>query len=77
MTKNNIVLNGLMAVALLGTSGCWTQHGNQPGVGGHVGGSVDSSDRPIRTNNAFASGSPNDHVGGKSAQLAASAHGSD
>ena len=75
MTRNNIIFNGLMAVVLLGTSGCWTGNGNQPGGGGNVGGSVRSSDRPIKTNGAFASDGINGRVSGKGAQLAVSTEG--
>ena len=74
-TRNKIILNGLMAVALLATSGCWTPHGNQPGGGGQTGGSVRSSDRPIKTNGAFASDSSSDRVSGNGAQLAVSSNG--
>ncbi len=74
MTRNNIILNGLMVVALLASSGCWTNHGNQPG-GGQVGGSVRSSDRPTKTSGAFASDNTNDHGSGQGAQLAVSGSG--
>jgi len=75
MTTSNIILNGLMAGVLLATSGCWTQHGNQPGGGGSVGGSVRSSDRPDKIVGSFASDSTNDRVSGKGALLAVSGNG--
>jgi len=72
MTKNYIIFNGLMAVVFLATSGCWSQHGNQPGGGGQAGGSVRSSDRPIKTSGAFASDRTNDRVSDRGVQLAVS-----
>ena len=75
-TRNKIILNGLMAVALLATSGCWTQHGNQPNGSGQAGGSVRSSDRPIKTNGAFASDGADARASREVAQLAANSNGS-
>lgn len=74
-TQNNIILNALMVVALLATSGCWTQNGNQPGGGGHVGGSVRSSDSPVNNPGAFGSDRINDRGSGQGPQLAVSSDG--
>jgi hypothetical protein len=71
-TRNKIILNGLMVVALLATPGCWTQNGSQPGGSGEVHGSFGSVDRPIKTHGALASNGANDRDSGKSAQLAVS-----
>jgi hypothetical protein len=75
MTKKHIILNGLMAAALLATSGCWTQNGNQPGGGGQVRGSFGLSDPPMKTSSAFASHSTNERDSGKDAQLAVNSSG--
>jgi hypothetical protein len=73
MTRNKLILNGLMTAALLTISGCSTQSGNQPGGGGQVRGSFGSIDRSIETTGESALASGNDH--GSGAQLAVNGSG--
>jgi hypothetical protein len=75
MTKNKLILCGLMTAALLATPGCSTQNGNQPGGGGQVRGSFGSIDRPVKTTGASASVSASDRGSGSGAQLAVNGSG--
>ncbi len=75
ITRNKLILNGLMTAALLAAPGCSTQNGNQPGGGGQVRGSFGSIDRPIKTTGASASPSTNDRGSGGGEQLAVNGSG--